>query len=130
MSYKIFTGSALRDLGATQVGAANIFMPEAKKYWVDYVVKDHSPDLKSEMHDNETDIYIVMEGEGEISLGGTLIEPSSPRAGQHRGNGLDNAETFHMQQGDVIVIPEGVPHMVDTRASRMVWMVVKVDVAN
>ncbi|OPZ83605.1 MAG: Cupin domain protein [bacterium ADurb.Bin429] len=126
MSYKIFTGAALREMAATQVGGTNIFMPEGKRYWVDYVVKDHSPELKSEMHDAETDIYIVMQGEGEIALGGTLIAPTSPRAGQHRGDGLDGAETYHLQEGDVVIIPEGVPHMVDTRDSRMVWMVVKV----
>ena len=129
MSYKIFTGGELREMAATMNGGTNLLMPEPKLYWLDYVAKENSPDIKSEMHDWETDIYIVTEGEGEISLGGTLIDPSSPREGQYRGSGLDGATSYHLQAGDVVVIPEGVPHMVDTRQSRMVWLVVKVNSA-
>lgn len=129
MSYKIFTGGELQEMAASMNGATNIFMPDSKRYWVDFVSKENSPDVKSEMHDFETDIYVVMEGEGEISLGGTLIDPTSPREGQYRGNGLEGATQYHIAAGDVIVIPEGVPHMVDTRHSRLVWLVVKANMA-
>jgi mannose-6-phosphate isomerase-like protein (cupin superfamily) len=128
MPYKVFTNGELHELAQNLAGATNIYMSESKRYWVDFVSKDHAPGLKSEMHDNETDIYVVMEGEGEIHLGGTLIAPTSPREGQHRGDGLDGATCYPMKQGDVFVIPEGVPHMVDTRTSRLVWLVIKVDV--
>ena len=41
---------------------------------------------------------------------------------------LAEARADHMSAGDVIVIPEGVPHMVDTRNSRLVYLVIKEDV--
>lgn len=128
MAYQLFTGKALNELAASLSGGKNLFMPEGKKYWVDFVSKGNSPDRKSEMHDWETDVYIVVDGEADLYLGGTLVNPSSPREGQYRGDDLDGADMHHVTKGDVIVIPEGVPHMVDTRTSRLVWLVIKVDV--
>ncbi|MHB9133798.1 MAG: cupin domain-containing protein [Armatimonadota bacterium] len=128
MSYKIYTAGQLQELSEPNV-EAKLFRSPTERFWVNMANKEHSEKLASEMHDHEADIYVVLEGEGEIYLGGTLVNPTSPRPGQHRGTGLDGATHHHMTAGDLIIIPEGVPHMVDTRNSRMVFLIIKHDTA-
>ena len=59
----------------------------------------------SEMHENKTQIYIMLSGSGALALGG---EPDTRRAapdGQHSGGTLKGATIQRVQPGDWIVIP-------------------------
>ena len=127
MSYKIYTADQLREITEPNV-EAKLFRSDSERFWVNMANKDHSESMKSEMHDDEADIYVVLEGEGELYIGGAMIDSTSPKPGQHRGSGLEGATRHHMSAGDLIIIPEGVPHMVDTRNSSMVYLVIKQDV--
>jgi quercetin dioxygenase-like cupin family protein len=62
------------------------------------------------VHDTETDIFYVTEGEATIVTGGTMVGgkadgPESASRNRHQGG-----ETRHLQKGDVMVIPAGIPH--------------------
>ncbi len=127
MSYKIITTDELHGYTA-EVGEVKLFRSGTERFWVNQATKDHSETMASEMHDHEADIYIVQEGDADIYLGGTLVEPFSPRAGQHRGTGLDGATRHHIAKGDVVIIPEGIPHMLDSRNTRIVFLIIKEDV--
>ena len=127
MSFAIFTAAELQQL-ASGAEFSKLFRAQSERYWMNIVTKDRAPKLISEMHDQEADIYVVIEGEADLYLGGTIIEQNSPSPGQHLGFGLEGAECRHIAKGDVIVIPEGVPHMLDARNSRIVYLVIKEDV--
>ncbi|HEY3378094.1 MAG TPA: hypothetical protein VGL77_11435 [Armatimonadota bacterium] len=128
MSWKIFSAGQLREMAPANADAS-AFRALSERYWVNLVHKDHNPKLTAEMHDTEADIYLVVEGEGDLYLGGTLLDPTTPTPGQHRGSGLDGATHHALRAGDLIIIPEGTPHMVDTRNSRLVYAVIKENVA-
>jgi len=128
MSFKLFTANELCKLAADHE-FSKLFRSDSERFWMNLVTKDHPPDLVSEMHDTEADIYVVVEGEADLYLGGALVEPSSPQIGQHVGANLEGAACHHVKHGDVIIIPAGIPHMVDARHSRFVYLVIKEDVA-
>jgi len=63
-----------------------------------------------EVHEKETDIFYVMEGEATFVTGGTMIGGKVSRAGQMLGTDIQGGETHHLTKGDVVVIPAGTPH--------------------
>jgi mannose-6-phosphate isomerase-like protein (cupin superfamily) len=63
-----------------------------------------------EVHDKETDIFYVVDGEAEFVTGGTMVGGKSTGPGQWLGTSIDGGETHHLSKGDVIVIPAGTPH--------------------
>jgi mannose-6-phosphate isomerase-like protein (cupin superfamily) len=59
----------------------------------------------AEMHENKTQIYIMVDGTGIVALGG---EPAKDRAsadGQHSGGPLKGATLQRVSAGDWVVIP-------------------------
>ena len=63
-----------------------------------------------EVHEKETDIFYVTDGEATFITGGTMIGGKSSRPNQLLGTDIQGGETHHLTKGDVIVIPAGVPH--------------------
>lgn len=129
MSYRIYTAGQLRELAPTN-GDHSLFGTKNDRFWLNAVGKDHCESLVAEVHDAEADIYIVISGEADLHLGGALVDPTSPEPGQHRANSLVGAACHRLHAGDVVIIPEGTPHMLDLRAGQMTYMVVKIVTAN
>ena len=63
-----------------------------------------------EVHEKETDIFYVMEGEATFITGGTVVNGKVSRPDQILGTDIQGGETHHLAKGDVIVIPAGTPH--------------------
>ena len=62
------------------------------------------------MHEKETDIFYIVDGEAVFVTGGTMAGGKSSGNGQWLGTGIEGGETHHLTKGDVIVIPAGTPH--------------------
>ena len=63
-----------------------------------------------EVHDKETDVIYVTDGEATFVTGGTMIGGKVTKAGQSLGTDITGGDTHHLSKGDVIVVPAGVPH--------------------
>jgi quercetin dioxygenase-like cupin family protein len=63
-----------------------------------------------EVHEKETDIFHVIDGEATFITGGTMIGGKVSRPNQLLGTDIKGGETHHLTKGDVIVIPAGTPH--------------------
>src|SRR5450432_1976843 len=79
-----------------------------------------------EVHDKETDVIYVIEGEATFVTGGTMIGGKMTRAGQSLGTDIKDGDTHHLSKGDVIVVPAGVPHWFKEVPSSVSYYVVKV----
>jgi mannose-6-phosphate isomerase-like protein (cupin superfamily) len=79
-----------------------------------------------EVHDKETDVLYVTDGEATFITGGTMVGGKSTTPGQHAGTGIDGGETHHLAKGDVIVIPAGIPHWFKEVPQSISYYVVKV----
>ena len=63
-----------------------------------------------EVHDTETDVIYVQDGEATFVTGGKMVGGKMSKPGQWLGASIEGGETRHLSKGDVIVIPAGVPH--------------------
>jgi ankyrin repeat protein/mannose-6-phosphate isomerase-like protein (cupin superfamily) len=63
-----------------------------------------------EVHDKETDVIYVLDGEATFVTGGTMIGGKVSGPNQWLGTSIDGGMTRQLKKGDFIVIPAGVPH--------------------
>jgi quercetin dioxygenase-like cupin family protein len=79
-----------------------------------------------EVHDKETDVIYVVDGEATFVTGGTMIGGKVTKAGQSLGTDIKGGDTHHLGKGDVIVVPAGVPHWFKEVPRSVSYYVVKV----
>jgi mannose-6-phosphate isomerase-like protein (cupin superfamily) len=79
-----------------------------------------------EVHDKETDVIYMIEGDATFVTGGTVVGLKSTRPGQSVGTDVKDGETHHLTKGDVIVVPAGIPHWFKEVPKSVSYYVVKV----
>jgi mannose-6-phosphate isomerase-like protein (cupin superfamily) len=79
-----------------------------------------------EMHETETDILYIMDGDATFVTGGTMVGGKKTEAGQWRGTDITGGQTHHLVKGDVITIPAGMPHWFKEVPKSVSYFVVKV----
>jgi mannose-6-phosphate isomerase-like protein (cupin superfamily) len=79
-----------------------------------------------EVHDKETDTFYVLAGAATVVTGGTMIGGKETAPGQYRGTDIAGGQAQHVTQGDVMVIPAGVPHWFKEVPTSVDYYVVKV----
>jgi mannose-6-phosphate isomerase-like protein (cupin superfamily) len=79
-----------------------------------------------EVHDKETDVIYMIDGEATFVTGGTMIGGKATKAGQSLGTDIKGGESHHLTKGDVIVVPAGVPHWFKEVPHSVSYYVVKV----
>ena len=65
---------------------------------------------EAEVHLHDTDIFYVLKGSADLVVGGKVSEPHQLSEGEIRGASIEGGEPRSIADGDVIVIPRGVPH--------------------
>ena len=63
-----------------------------------------------EFHDHTNHVFIMVEGEATLVVGGTMKDPKRTAPDQMRAPSLDGGTTYHLSKGDVITIPAKTPH--------------------
>lgn len=79
-----------------------------------------------EVHDKETDILYVTDGEATFVTGGKMIGGKANGANQWLGTDIQGGETHHLTKGDVVTIPAGMPHWFKEVPKSVNYYVVKV----
>lgn len=79
-----------------------------------------------EVHDKETDVIYVVDGEATFVTGGKMNGGKTTKAGQWLGDSIDGGESHHLTKGDVIVVPAGTPHWFKLVPGTISYYVVKV----
>ena len=79
-----------------------------------------------EVHDKETDVIYVMDGEATFVTGGTMVGGKVSRPGQWLGTDFTGGQPQHLTKGDVIVVPAGTPHWFKEVPKSVSYYVVKV----
>jgi len=65
---------------------------------------------KSEVHEHETDIIYVLEGTATFVTGGKVVDGQMISPGEIRGASIEGGETRKLVKGDLVIVPQGVPH--------------------
>jgi mannose-6-phosphate isomerase-like protein (cupin superfamily) len=79
-----------------------------------------------EVHEKETDVFYVTEGEATFVTGGSMVGGKTTEPGQLRGSSINGGEAHHLAKGDVMVIPAGIPHWFKEVPKSITYYVVKV----
>ena len=63
-----------------------------------------------EYHDHTNHVFVIVEGEATLVVGGTMADPKRTAPDQMRAPSLDGGTIYHLSKGDVITIPAKTPH--------------------
>lgn len=80
----------------------------------------------AEIHTRDTDIIYVLGGKATFVTGGTAVETKNIASDEIRGSAIQGGETREIAEGDVIVVPNGVPHWFKEVPAPLTYYVVKV----
>ena len=80
----------------------------------------------AEIHTRDTDIAYVLRGSATLVTGGTAVDVKEIAPEELRGTAIQGGETRQLQVGDVVVIPNGVPHWFKEVQAPFLYYVVKV----
>ena len=64
----------------------------------------------AEVHDAADDVFYVLEGSAQLTLGGKLENPREATPGEWKSKTIVGGQTFTIKKGDLIVVPRGTPH--------------------
>jgi mannose-6-phosphate isomerase-like protein (cupin superfamily) len=80
----------------------------------------------AEVHTRDTDIAYVLQGSATLVTGGTAVDlkPTGPE--ELRGSGIQGGDIRELQPGDVVIIPNGIPHWFKNVSLPFLYYVVKV----
>lgn len=81
---------------------------------------------RAEIHTRDTDIAYVLEGSAILVTGGAPVGLQSVGPEELRGSAIDGGEARELAAGDVVVIPNGVPHWFKEVKAPFLYYVVKV----
>ncbi len=79
-----------------------------------------------EIHDHETDIFYVTDGEATFVTGGTIVGGKQTAPGQIRGTDIKGGQTQTLKKGDVVSIPAGTPHWFKAVSPSISYLTIKV----
>ena len=79
-----------------------------------------------EVHDKETDVLYIIDGEATFATGGTMVGGKVTGPGQQRGTDIKGGESRRLVKGDVIVVQAGIPHWFKEVPKSVNYLVVKV----
>jgi len=83
---------------------------------------------EAEVHDNQTDVFIVESGSATLVLGGVVEGGRTTAPGETRGKVIRDGERKTLGAGDIVHIPATVPHQVLIEpGQKFTYLVIKVD---
>jgi mannose-6-phosphate isomerase-like protein (cupin superfamily) len=80
----------------------------------------------AEIHTRDTDIAYVLQGSATLVTGGTAVGVKSIGPEELRGSAIQGGETRELVVGDIVVIPNGVPHWFKEVRVPFLYYVIKV----
>jgi len=80
-----------------------------------------------EQHATVVDLMRVVEGRARVVTGGELVEPREVGPGEVRARAIAGGTEYALGEGDVLAIPQGVPHQFLDVSDPFLYYVVKVE---
>lgn len=81
---------------------------------------------QAEIHTKDTDVIYVLDGSATFVTGGKALDTKETAVDEFRGSSIRDGETREIAKGDVIVVPNGVPHQFLRVTNPFLYYVVKV----
>jgi mannose-6-phosphate isomerase-like protein (cupin superfamily) len=83
---------------------------------------------RAELHARDSDYIFVIDGEGTMRTGGSIVDGKTVAANEIRGLKLEGSSDMALEKGSMIHIPPGVPHQTMVApGSKLIYFVVKAE---
>ena len=79
-----------------------------------------------EYHERVVDVMHVVSGRATVLTGGSMVDPREVAPGELRAAAVEGGRTRELSAGDVLAIPNGVPHQFTEVSDPFLYFVVKV----
>ena len=79
-----------------------------------------------ELHEHAVDVMRVVSGSATVVTGGSMRAPREVAPGEVRAETIDGGTPHELHEGDVLAIPNGVPHQFTDVSDPFLYFVVKV----
>ena len=79
-----------------------------------------------EIHQKDTDVFYIVDGTATFITGGKANEVKMKSPGEFAAAEIVGGQVRHLAKGDVVVIPNGVPHWFTETSTPFLYFVVKV----
>ncbi|ALA60405.1 heme-binding protein [Nitrospira moscoviensis] len=110
--------------GAVLVGEDEHMMHAARNYMVHASHRDKPGAV--EIHEYDTDIVYVLKGSATLVTGGMPVDAKTIAPHEFRAPAVEGGDTRALVPGDVVIIPNGVPHWFKEVSAPFDYYVVKV----
>ena len=81
------------------------------KYQNDYTLLVYrKSDGQAELHESESDLYLVVDGQATLVRGGTMMNRATKSDGEYTGSGISGGQSQILRKGDVVHIAPNIPH--------------------
>jgi glc operon protein GlcG len=114
-----------KDQVSTSFSKGAVLLDGTNRNYMVHTSRRDKPGL-AEVHTLDTDIIYVMEGTATLVTGGTSVEPKEVAPNEFRGSRIDGGDTRHLSKGDVIIVPNGVPHWFSEVSGTFLYYTIKV----
>ncbi len=81
---------------------------------------------EAEYHERVVDVMHVVSGSATVVTGGWMVEPREVAPGELRAAAIEGGRRRELNEGDVLAIPNGVPHQFTDASDPFLYFVVKV----
>jgi len=116
---------AHNDVDAAFAKGAVLFDGSGGRNYMVHASRRESPGVV-EVHTKDTDILYVLKGSATIVTGGTMVDGKPTGPNEIRGREVTGGDTRSLVPGDVMIIPNGVPHWFKEVQAPFLYYVVKV----
>jgi mannose-6-phosphate isomerase-like protein (cupin superfamily) len=80
-----------------------------------------------EFHEHVVDIMHVVQGRATVVTGGQMVDQRAVGPGEVRARAVEGGTSHELAEGDVLVVPAGVPHQFVAVSDPFLYFVVKVE---
>src|SRR6266700_560605 len=80
---------------------------------------------QAEIHTLDTDVIYVVDGSATLVTGGKAIDAKEIGPNELRGTKIEGGQEHHITKGEIIIIPNGVPHQFTTVTGELHYFVCK-----
>jgi len=80
-----------------------------------------APATSVNVHENDAELFVALEGSGTITVGGTLVHPTRNGTNLQAAT-ADGGVPHRMVKGDMLLVPENTPHAVTQVDGRLILM--------
>jgi mannose-6-phosphate isomerase-like protein (cupin superfamily) len=104
------TAAELLMSAKSQGGDAGKIVQQFEDHWLLLLVRSKTGE--AEVHERCADEIIVRQGSIDLVVGGVMTDrrPFGTAPGEYHSAGLTGGTTYHLERGDVMDVPAGVPH--------------------